>query len=462
MIAWLVTAAHAFCGFYVGGAGADLYNDATVVVMMRDGSRTVLSMQNDYEGPTSAFAMVVPVPEVLSEDDVKTLPREVFAKIDTLAAPRLVEYWEQDPCAPLYDDMVLGGALRSLGYEMEMSAAPDEGDYGVTIEAKFAVGEYDIVILSAKDSSGLDTWLRKSGYNIPEKAETVLRGYVAQGTKFFVAKVDPDRVTFDKGRAVLSPLRIAYDDERFGLPVRLGMLNARGPQDLIVHILAKNQRYELANKPNTTIPTNLRVDERVKKDFGSFYEAVLANTFRHNPGAVVTEYSWQSGSCDPCPGPTLDGNDVASLGGDLLGDTDPMTWTLTRLHARYTAESLGEDLVFRPAEGIIGGRGMPDPEGRFTEKVQPSSMNQFQGRYAVLHPWTGKLACESPQRGLWGGPPSGGEPPPGVARSRLQAGEVQAAKDLASLLLDPIPGVTPTKGTRPTKPAPGLIPELTE
>ncbi|MEZ4368278.1 MAG: hypothetical protein R2939_18665 [Kofleriaceae bacterium] len=43
------TAAHAFCGFYVSGSGDALYNDATQVVLMREG-RTVLSMQNDYKG----------------------------------------------------------------------------------------------------------------------------------------------------------------------------------------------------------------------------------------------------------------------------------------------------------------------------------------------------------------------------------------------------------------------------
>jgi len=457
VIPWLIASAHAFCGFYVGGAGAELYNDATVVVMMRDGTQTVLSMQNDYSGPTEDFAMVVPVPEVLDEEDVKTLPREIFATIDTLAAPRLVEYWERDPCKPIPRPRPRksSGDVRARDGGADMPATEE---LGVTVEARFAVGEYDIVILSAKDSSGLDTWLRREGYNIPDKAETVLRGYVAQGTKFFVAKVDPERVTFDGDRAVLSPLRIAYDDERFGLPVRLGMLNARGPQDLIVHILAKNQRYELANKPNVTIPTNLRVHEGVKEDFGSFYEAVLGNTFSRNPGAVVTEYSWQSGSCDPCPGPTLGYEDVSTLGGDLLGDSNPMTWTLTRLHARYTAESLGEDLVFRTGPPVVGGRGTPDAQGRFTEEVQASSVNQFQGRYAILHPWEGKVSCENPLRGRWGGPPNGPSPGTGVAKSRLATGALKAAPNLASLLVDPIPGVRP--GSPEPAPDEGLIPEL--
>src|ERR1700722_4145183 len=92
--------ARAFCGFYVSGADARLTNNATQVVLMRDGTRTVLSMQNNYQGPPQDFAMVVPVPVVLHKEDVKTLPPDVFEHIDALSAPRLVEYWEQDPCRP--------------------------------------------------------------------------------------------------------------------------------------------------------------------------------------------------------------------------------------------------------------------------------------------------------------------------------------------------------------------------
>src|SRR6185312_11897374 len=88
----------AFCGFYVAGSGQQLTNDATQVVLMRMGTRTVLAMQNNYKGPPDAFAMVVPVPVVLHEGDVKTLAKDVFAHVEQMGAPRLVEYWEQDPC----------------------------------------------------------------------------------------------------------------------------------------------------------------------------------------------------------------------------------------------------------------------------------------------------------------------------------------------------------------------------
>src|SRR6187399_243285 len=73
--------AEAFCGFYVSGADAKLFNNATQVVLMRDGTRTVLSMQNNYQGPPQDFAMVVPVPVVLKQPDVRTLPKDVFARI---------------------------------------------------------------------------------------------------------------------------------------------------------------------------------------------------------------------------------------------------------------------------------------------------------------------------------------------------------------------------------------------
>ena len=76
-MSWLVwyapSAADAFCGFYVAGGGADIYNNATQVVLMRDGTKTILSMQNNYEGPPEDFAMVIPVPVVLRREELRLI-----------------------------------------------------------------------------------------------------------------------------------------------------------------------------------------------------------------------------------------------------------------------------------------------------------------------------------------------------------------------------------------------------
>jgi hypothetical protein len=236
-----------------------------MVVMLRDGTRTVLSMQNAYNGPPEKFAMVVPVPVVLSEDNVKTLPPSAFDHIDQLASPRLVEYWERDPCAPQLDDGLVSARMPMAASPMRKAEMAPAG-YGVTVEAQFAVGEYQIVVLSAQDSSGLEAWLHHESYAIPDGAEPYLRPYVVSGSKFFVAKVDIAKVHMAGDRTVLSPLRFHYDADDFRLPVRLGLINSSGTQDLIVHILGHG-RYEVANYPNVTIPTNLDVADSTADRF---------------------------------------------------------------------------------------------------------------------------------------------------------------------------------------------------
>ncbi|CAN5897552.1 hypothetical protein BH11MYX3_BH11MYX3_12520 [soil metagenome] len=404
------TAAHAFCGFYVAGGDQKMFNDATQVVLMRMGTRTVLSMQNNYKGPPSAFAMVVPVPVVLHEADVKTLTKDVFAHVEQMGAPRLVEYWEQDPCGNDDDgDRVTKNSAMPPVMAARQEKAKD--GLGVTIEAKFTVGEYNILILSAKDATGLDAWLRNENYTIPDGAVPLLRPYVEGGMKFLVAKVDPAKVTFVDGRAALSPLRFHYDSEEFALPIRLGLANSSGTQDLIVNILAPHQRYEVTNYGNVTIPTNIDVAESVKDKFGSFYAALFDRTVEKNPGAVVTEYAWQATTCDPCPGPALDQGDFLTLGADVLtGSRDQpgvyqnADFVLTRLHARY-GKDMKDDLRFKDAKPIAGGREHLVSGTKLEEGAVAAEQNNFQGRYAVRHGWTGPLTCDKPVRGRWGGPP---------------------------------------------------------
>jgi MYXO-CTERM domain-containing protein len=444
------SAAHAFCGFYVAGNDQPMFNDATQVVLMRKGTRTVLAMQNTYKGPPQDFAMVVPVPVVLHEGDVKTLSKQVFDDVERMSAPRLVEYWEQDPCFKEREgdyDMAVAEAAPA-GAAMGSSAG---GGYQVTVEAKFTVGEYDIEILSAKDSTGLDAWLKDHQYKVPPGAEPLLRPYVEGGSKWFVAKVDPKKVHMVDGHVALSPLRFHYDSDEFALPIRLGLANSNGKQDLIVNILAPDQRYEVANYKNVTIPTNLDVTDAVRDKFAAFYTALYDRTVERNPGAVVTEYAWAAGSCDPCPGPTLTPETLESLGLDVLdtftpaqqaardaadaaykqltdvqnSNTNPdayqhaieryqelqakapqrtQMWSmvLTRLHARY-GKDITNDLVFKQAEPIEGGREFGDKG----QGAQKAGTNNFQARYAIRHKWTGPITCLDPQRGRWGGPPAG-------------------------------------------------------
>ncbi len=417
-------AAHAFCGFFVSGADAKLYNNASQVVLMRRGNHTALTMSNNYKGPPSDFAMVVPVPVVLQKGQVKTLRPEVFRSVDTLSAPRLVEYWEQDPCyVPPPPVPMAPSVAYSAGGGGGIGYGRGARDLGVTIEARFQEGEYQILILSAKDSGGLDTWLRQNHYKIPDGAAEALAPYIREQMKFFVAKIDITKVKRDaQGAIVLSPLRFSYDSAELRLPVRLGLLNAESQQDLLVYILSPDSRYELANYQNAFIPTNVEVADGVKTNFGAFYGELLDETVRKAGGrAVVTEFAWEtpilqrpqpamswaSYHCDPCPAPETPPpslSDWVTLGdSQLLGELADLKpgvltksfqlpaglkeqWVLTRLHTRYDKSTLKDDLIFRSGKPMVGGRANSDGTNR-EEGAQgaPDGQNQFQGRYIIRH-----------------------------------------------------------------------------
>ncbi len=322
----LASDARAFCGFYVSGADAKLTNNATQVVLMRDGTRTVLSMQNNYQGPPQDFAMVVPVPVVLQKENVKTLPRAVFDHVDQLTAPRLVEYWEQDPCPrPMRASRAERPGAGGVGHGDRPGRGADAPPPpAVKIEAQFSVGEYDIVVLSATDAT------RARHLAPPERLQDPRRRRAVPAP----VRPDGDEVLRRQGRrrrrssssaSATAPSRpcsrrCASTTTRtaFNLPIRLGLINSGGTQDLVVNILARNQRYEVANYDNVAIPTNIDVSDATRQKFGAFYAKLFDQTLEKHPRAVVTEYSWASNTCDPCPTPPLDPSELATLGADVL------------------------------------------------------------------------------------------------------------------------------------------------
>nr|MBX2860425.1 DUF2330 domain-containing protein [Vampirovibrio sp.] len=181
--------AHAFCGFYVAKADSKLFNNASKVVMARHDNKTVITMVNNYEGDPKEFAMVVPVPTKITRQQIHVTENKIVDHLDAYTAPRLVEYFDEDPCNRIMYERAMpasAGAMRTMSAPKRARADA----LGVKIEAEYTVGEYDILILSATQSNGLQTWLSEEGYKIPTGATQVLDSYIKQGTQFFVAKVN--------------------------------------------------------------------------------------------------------------------------------------------------------------------------------------------------------------------------------------------------------------------------------
>ena len=379
-------AAHPFCGFYVAKADASLFNEASQVVLVRDGDRTVVTMSNDYKGELTDFALVVPVPSVITKDQIHIGDRKYIQRLDAYSSPRLVEYHDPDPCeARARKEFAFAEGLAGVVLAAPRSA-PRASALGVTVEASYSIGEYDILILSAKESAGLETWLRESGYRIPAKASAALAPYIKQDMKFFVAKVNLQNQKAG-GFNYLRPIQIAYESPKFMLPIRLGMANAHGPQDLVVYALTRKGRVESTNYRTAKMPSGMDVPVFVKSEFPAFYKATFDQAHKKENGrALLTEYSWNMGWCDPCAAEPLSNEELRQLGVFWLdGGTGNASFggpgavrsfgqapvMLTRLHVRYDGEHFPEDLMFQ----------------------ETGDQENFQARYVLRHSFTGSLSC---------------------------------------------------------------------
>jgi hypothetical protein len=379
----ITTTAQAFCGFYVAKADTSLFNQASQVVLVRDGNRTVITMANDFEGDVEDFAVVIPVPTMIEREQINVGDRAVIEHLDAYTSPRLVEYHDPDPCMRLEvaemarSDAALPAAAKQLGRSARSR--------GVTIEAQYTVGEYDIMILSATQSGGLVAWLNENGYTLPRGAERIVGSYLKQDMRFFVAKVNLEEQA-KSGYRYLRPIQVAYENNKFMLPIRLGTLNARGKQELFVYALTRTGRVETTNYRTVKLPSNFDVPEFVEDDFANFYRAMFERqTEEHSERAVFLEYAWDMAWCDPCAADPLSAKELRSLGVFWLDAKQPAERRMmpqpaqnvfvTRLHVRYDAEHFPEDLMFQ----------------------ETGDRQNYQGRYVIRHPWKGEASCDLTQ-----------------------------------------------------------------
>lgn len=493
----------------VGKTGETTGTSAPRVALMREGKRTVVTIQATYRGPAEAVVLVIPVPKSVAKESVRTVPGELFDRLDQLAGPKIVELWEQDPCE-LHPD-----GPGPLGPQPGKDADPGTPENpGAKVDPAAASGAYDVELLpgaSAPDPAL--KWLSDNDYKAPKGAATLLESYFNAGMQILFAKVDGSKLRFEGGAAALPALRFHYDDDAFAAPIELSVLgmDTMGSRDVVAHVLARGSRFEASGSPNLAVPTNLDVKEEARSKPSVFYGALLDRTFEKNAGAVVTEYAWSAATCDGCPKSSrLVPADLALLGADALpsasqgklhevmvemstdvstrpdgpdelraslsqcyqkalatkpglggevvvdvqlggggevtsakprgtpdealsqcatdalkttklqkpGASAPVTIKFSPISREAFAEFVLTRLRLRPANTnkpgfalragppIEGGR-EEGPTGKLEQRVYPAAQsNNFQARYAIRHPWKGPIECDTPDRGVWGGPPN--------------------------------------------------------
>jgi hypothetical protein len=342
MVTWMVAAvlmsprAEAFCGYYAGSAGAEFYNFASEVGIVRQGERTTMTLANGWEGNATDFALILPIPELIDKGDVRIADPAIFDRLDEYTAPREVTYDCPDT------------GWGDSGWWSTTSSWDTGSGSGttstVTVHTEFVVGSYEIVVLSAAESSGLLTWLNDNGYETSVEAADVLQGYIDGGMYFFAAKVTLE----DTESGYLEPLQFGFDAEELMLPIRLGTLNSGGcRQDVILYLLTDDVdgRVEVANYPEVVAEDDCMYRPDKWDSFSAFYEHQLASAMSkvdHGP-AWINEYAWPSSGCDPCVTTALTDGEVTELG--FVGRSSE-SFT-TRIHLRYDADEVTEDVAFR-------------------------------------------------------------------------------------------------------------------
>jgi len=367
-------------------AGSELYNRSSKVIIVRDGERTIVTMANDFRGDVSEFAMVVPVPEVVTKDQIKVVDNALFTSLDRYTAPRMVESWDLDPCASRWGNQL----TFSDATVREESVTAAGGSIGQTpkttvkVEEQFSVGEYDIVVLSAKESSDMAVWLKENGYFVSERAEEVISPYIKQGMKFFVAKVN---VKQKRNKFVtLQAMQITFNTPRFTLPIRFGMANSEGNQDMIVYGMSRQGRVEATNYRTVNVPSGYNLPEFIPARFEDFYESMFQTAHQREGGNVIfLEYSAGnksvrndvltnpfSSNIAQTPAQAIHHIDHATLskaGVDWL--TQDQDIHVTRLRVRYNRKHWPQDIRFQ---------------------VTPNT-NAFHAVYNVAHRFQGKSVC---------------------------------------------------------------------
>ncbi|MDP2306304.1 MAG: DUF2330 domain-containing protein [Pseudomonadota bacterium] len=353
-----VTPSHAFCGTFVGAPGAALTNQSSRVVIGRDGDHTVLTLAADYTGDLADFALVLPVPSILGPNDVSVGDSTLIEWVDAYSTPRAVAY----TCDDLFDLQQSG---FGCGYTMGCSDSSFGGmsdvivmaDDSVTVEAAFTAAGYEIVVLSAEESSGLFSWLQANGYEVPRGGDEILQEYIDAGSYFLAAKVSLDSAP--SGNTWLTPLRLSYTSEFFGLPIRIGTISANGPQEVIVYTItdtARGGEVGIANYPEITLESECMWRPEADEDMGSWYAREVEDAVAAAGGAGwIREFSADlvptEGTgyhCDPCTAePAIPGGSFAPFG------LNSESAHLTRIRMRYDASTADEDLSLYES-GILG------------------------------------------------------------------------------------------------------------
>lgn len=310
-------------------------------------TETTLWDQITYAGNPSSFAWILPTKGIV---DVGLSSDALFAFVEqatavNIAAPPLNCPGPPDGCQfPGVDDAV-GGA----------SAGAGGASGGVTVLAQATVGPYETVQLKSDDPTALKTWLTSHNFAVPADVQPIIDAYVADHFDFLALKLIPGQ-----GIESMRPVRVTSPGASPTLPLRMIAAGTGALTPITLWVVGEG-RYETANFDNFTIePASVIWNWDTQS---SSYNTIKQAGFAKSGGnAWLTEAARATSSFDLTNNVIQVAQNNASQSGygdatgagaveeatadvdKLVGNINPNSLWITRLHGELPRAALGKDL----------------------------------------------------------------------------------------------------------------------
>ena len=239
-------AAFAFVGVYITKDGSNVISSQSKVVIAHKDQKTILTVTSNFDTSATNFALVIPVPSTVKTANIRYVDYETLNKLDNYTSPRLIEYIDYDPCNP--------ESLKRPPIVTTQSFTTIDMDKAIALETDSPqiISTSNVIILTSKESIGIDITLKKYGYNVPQNYLDVLKEYHEKQMKFIIIEVIKDNNNL---ATWLQPIQIEYESNQLSLPVNIGSLNAPENQkhDMLLFTLSNQgemltTNYETKNK----------------------------------------------------------------------------------------------------------------------------------------------------------------------------------------------------------------------
>lgn len=237
-----------------------------------EANKTMYVVRSLYNGRSSEFAWVLPVPNTPT-DVVAHADGRIFTALDDNTRPTFYSF---------------GGG--GLGCACGPGANSGPVGQAVQVEAQGQAGIYDWAALSSTGSNTLLDWLNGNGFNVPAAAQSVLDGYIQQGRHFLAVRVREPANLASAALTETPPIQFSVMTTERLYPMVISQISAADQTEVLLYILAPH-RAETVNLPTTTIDlTAVRLDSTAMG--GTNYDQLFTQNIAQAGGlALITEYA---------------------------------------------------------------------------------------------------------------------------------------------------------------------------